>query len=312
VVKNKPTASETKMSSQVLRDYTNRHLGSTTVLAALGVVLDAQLTATPLQPALQGQIEEVLDAVGLVGMTEGASAADLKQVLAEIRFNMLLDAKFLCHPTRSLAWTHNESEILQAGGEVSAGFADALTQTIIPRLDGLSRKLNSAEGSFLDVGVGVAGLSITMVHLWPSLRVVGIDPWAPALALAHENVRRASLTDRIQLREQMVEDLSDTNAFDLAWLPSAFIPETVIPTACGPVYRALRPGGWLLFAIAYSGTDIVTASLVRLRTVLWGGTLIAPTQVEALLRQTGFADVRTLPSPQGAIVALIAARRMSK
>jgi SAM-dependent methyltransferase len=312
VVKNKPTASETKMSSQVLRDYTNRHLGSTTVLAALGVVLDAQLTATPLQPALQGQIEEVLDAVGLVGMTEGASAADLKQVLAEIRFNMLLDAKFLCHPTRSLAWTHNESEILQAGGEVSAGFADALTQTIIPRLDGLSRQLNSAEGSFLDVGVGVAGLSITMVHLWPSLRVVGIDPWAPALALAHENVRRAGLTDRIQLREQMVEDLSDTNAFDLAWLPSAFIPETVIPTACGQVYRALRPGGWLLFAIAHSGTDIVTASLVRLRTVLWGGTLIAPTQVEALLRQTGFADVRTLPSPQGAIVALIAARRMSK
>ena len=151
------------MSSQALRDYINRHLGSTTVLAALGVVLDAQVTGTPLQPVLQGQIEEVLDAVGLGGMTEGVSAADLKQILAEIRFNMLLDAKFLFHPTRSLAWTHNESEILQAGGEVSAGFADALTHTIIPRLDGLSQQLISPEGSFLDVGVGVAGLSIAMV-----------------------------------------------------------------------------------------------------------------------------------------------------
>jgi len=298
------------MSSQVLRDYINRHLGSTTVLAALGAVLDAQVTEIPLQPALQEQIEEVLDAVGAGGMNEGVSAADLKQILAEIRFNMLLDAKFLFHPTRSLAWTHNESEILQAGGEVSAGFANALTHTIIPCLNGLSRQLNSPGSSFLDVGVGVAGLSIAMVHLWPSLNVVGIDPWAPALALAHENVRRAGLTDRIQLREQSVGDLSDTNAFDLAWLPSAFIPATVIPTACGKAYRALRPGGWLLFAMAHSGTDKATASFVRLRTVLWGGTLIAPNQVEAVLKQTGFADVRTLPSPKGAIVALVAARRM--
>jgi hypothetical protein len=160
------------MSNQALRDYINRHLGSTTVLAALGAVLDAQVTGIPLQPALQEQIEEVLDAVGVGGMTEGVRAADLKQILAEIRFNMLLDAKFLFHPTRSLAWTHSESEILQAGGEVSAGFADALTHTIIPRLDGLSQQLNSPEGLFLDVGVGVAGLSIAMVHLWPSLSVV--------------------------------------------------------------------------------------------------------------------------------------------
>ena len=47
------------MSNQALRDYINHHLGSTTVLAALGVALDALVTGTPLQPALQEQIEEV-------------------------------------------------------------------------------------------------------------------------------------------------------------------------------------------------------------------------------------------------------------
>ena len=181
------------MSNQAVRDFVNRRLGSTTVLAFLGIVLDAKVTATPLRPALQERLEEVLDAVGLAGMTEGVSAADVKQILAEIRFNVLLDTKFLLHPSQSLAWTHNESEILQAGGEVSAGFAGALTPTIIPRLDGLSQQLNSPEGSFLDVGVGVAGLSIAMAHLWPLLSIVGIDPLAPALALAGENVRRAGL-----------------------------------------------------------------------------------------------------------------------
>jgi SAM-dependent methyltransferase len=124
--------------------------------------------------------------------------------------------------------------------------------------------------------VGVAGLSIAMAHLWPSLNVVGIDPWAPALALARENLLRAGLSSRIQLREQKVEELSDIKAFDLAWLPSAFIPARVIPMACEHVYRALRPGGWLLFAMANPGPDPVTASLARLRTVLWAGYLMPP------------------------------------
>ena len=88
-----------------------------------------------------------------------------------------------------------------------------------------------------------------------------------------------------------------------------FMPEKVIPSACEHVYRALRPGGWLLFAMANPGTDTVTTSLVRVRTVLWGGCLMAPGQVETLLKGTGFVDVRTLASPPGAIVALIAARR---
>jgi SAM-dependent methyltransferase len=299
-------AKKDENEQQALREYVNRHLGSTSIL---GVVLDAHVTATPLHPALQARIDEVLEALGLAGITEGVSAVELKQILAEIRLNMLPGRKASPSPNAFLG-THTETAILQAGGEVSAGFADALTRTIVPRLNGLSQRLGSPDGSFLDVGVGVAGLSIEMALLWPSLSVVGIDPWAPALALARENVRRAGLVDRIQLREQAVEDLSDENAFDLAWLPSAFIPAKAIPTACERACRALRPGGWLLFAMAHPGADPVSASLIRLRTVLWGGYPIAPDQVEKLLSRTGFVDVRTLPSPSGAIVALIAARRM--
>ena len=298
------------MSSQALRDYVNHHLASTTVLAALGVVLDAQVTARPLQPALQARIDDVLETIGLAGLAKGASEADFKSLLAEIRFNMLLDAKFLLDPTSCLAWAHSDPEILQAGGEVSAGFAGALTNRIVPGLEGLAQRLGSSDGSFLDVGVGVAGLSIAMMRLWPGLRVIGIDPWSPALTLAQENVRRAGLTDRIELRPQSVGDLSEIEAFDLAWLPSAFIPSKLISMACENIFRALRPGGWLLFAMAHSSVDPVTASLVRLRTALWGGCPMAPAEVEILLSRTGLVDVRALPSPPGAIVALVAGRRL--
>lgn len=297
-------------NNQALREYINRHIRSTTILAVLGATLDAQVAETPPHPTIQVRIDEVLDALGISGITKGVGAVNLKHVLAEIRFNMLLDAKLLFDATSSLGWTHTETEILQAGGEVSAGFADALTHTIVPRLEGLSQRLGAPDGTFLDVGVGTAGLSIAMAHLWSSLNVVGIDPWAPSLALARENVQSAGFTDRIELREQAVEELSDTDAFDLAWLPSAFIPEKVISAACEAVYRTLHPGGWLLFAIANSGNDPVTASLVRLRTVFWGGCLMAPSQVESLLSKVGFVDVQTLASPLAAIVTLVAARRM--
>lgn len=299
-----------KAGDKVLREYVNHQLGSTAVLAALGAVLDTQATGTPPAPALQPRIAEVLNAFGIEGITAGVSTADLKQLLAEIHFNMLLDTKLLFQTKPSLAWTHTETEILQAGGEVSAGFANVLTHTIVPRLDGLEQRLGSPEGTFLDVGVGVAGLSIAMAQLWPSLDIVGIDPWVPSLALACENVRRAGLTDRIHLREQAAEALSDMDAFDLAWLPSAFLPEKGIPAACEHVYRAIRPGGWLLFAMANPGSDSMTASLVRLRTAFWGGTVIAPDSAIALLRQTGFVDVQSLPGPSGSVVALIAAHRM--
>jgi hypothetical protein len=60
-----------------------------------------------------------------------------------------------------------------------------LKQVITPRLPGLSERLE-ASGSFLDVGVGVAGLSIARSRLWPRLRVVGLDLWAPSLVIPRE------------------------------------------------------------------------------------------------------------------------------
>lgn len=74
------------------------------------------------------------------------------------------------------------------------------------------------------------------------------------------------------MREQRVADLDDTAAFDLAWLPAPFVPPAAVRTG-----------------------------LVRIRAALrYGGTALDDDAALALLRETGFADVRTLPSPPGA------------
>jgi 2-polyprenyl-3-methyl-5-hydroxy-6-metoxy-1,4-benzoquinol methylase len=142
---------------------------------------------------------------------------------------------------------------------------------IVPRLEGLAERLESGDGTFLDVGVGVGALSIVMATLWPSLRVVGIDRWRPSLAIARERVQRLGLGPRIELREQAVEDLADSQVFDLVWPPSVFISETLVGPALTRLYRALRPGGWILSPSVNPAADPLTIAYARLRTVLWGG-----------------------------------------
>jgi SAM-dependent methyltransferase len=124
-------------------------------------------------------------------------------------------------------------------------------------------------------------------------------------------VRAAGLAARIELREQTGDELSDTDAFDLAWVPGAFVSEEASRALVQRIFRALRPGGWLLFALVRSRHDPLTAALIRLRTSFFGGFVTTSESVEALLHQHGFADVRTLPSRPTSLTALVAARRPS-
>src|SRR5205085_5765824 len=102
-----------------------------------------------------------------------------------------------------------------------------------------------------------------MVRHWPSLRVVGIEPWEPSLAIARRNVESAGLAAQIELRQEAGEDLGDTEAFDLAWIPSAFIPEAALATIVPRVGRALRPQGWLLLAMVNPGPEPLSAAIAR-------------------------------------------------
>src|SRR5262245_23532031 len=306
-----PCASMTgdAMTIEAVRDLVMRLKISTSALAALGVALDERVTGTRLDPAIKTEIDSLLDALGARGMLEGVSTTELKPVLAETRTTLLQGAKLLLNPTSGPGWTHTEAEILQSSGEVSAAFSVLLKQSIVPRLEGLSQRLEATNGAFLDVGVGVGALSIAMARLWPSLRVVGIDRWRPALAIARDNVQKAEFLTRIELREQAAHDLSDADAFDLAWVPGSFINEALIGATLERVHRALRPGGWVVFGIQNPGKDPLTASLARLRTVLWGGCARVLDDAEILLNQAGYTQVQTLPSSPTSIMALIVGRR---
>jgi SAM-dependent methyltransferase len=300
------------MSIQTLREFINRHNPSAAGLAALAAALDVHANGTPMDPALAARIEELLATLGAGDVLDDVSPQEAAPFLADIRSQLGFNAKLLHPQSQATCWNYADDQLLQEAGDFARSHAHGLTRNVIPALDGLPERIGTAGAAFLDIGVGVAGLAVALAEQWPDLRIVGIDVWQPSLRLARENVEKAGLRDRIELREQGAENLEDDKAFDLAWMPIVFMPERVIPEATKRTHRALRPGGWVVFAFPnFESGDAQTAAFWRLRTTMWGGPLWTPSEVEKVARDHGFVDVRTMPAPPGVHVALVAGRRRS-
>jgi SAM-dependent methyltransferase len=215
--------------------------------------------------------------------------------------------------TLRTGWTHTDPELLEAQGAGSTGApaAQMLSERLFPRLEGSVERLEAPTASLLDVGSGVGALAIELCRIWPRLRVVGLEPQAVPLAEGQRNVAAAGLGDRIALRAQRVEELTEHDAFDLVWLPQVFLPAEAFGPALQAVRAALRPGGWtILLAIGAPGST-PRAALGRLINVLWGEEARPIEEVERAAIAAGFDPVRSFPGPpRGPIDAtFVAARR---
>jgi len=299
--------SDTSRAAPALRDLLLQLNTSAGALAAIAAALSARVTGRALAPGLGAHLDEVLGALGVREQLDELSPLERASTLGEIRTLWATSTRLLAAAPPEPGWAPGDAELAQAAGDVSAAFPNLLASRLLPELGGLAERLEADGAAFLDVGAGVAALSIAMARAWPRLRVVGLEPWAPALSIARGHAKGAGVEDRVELRAGVGEALCDEAAFDLAWVPSLFIPEGVISPIFARVFRALRRGGWLIVpAIVPVQAPLVT-SVVRLRTALWRGCTLSVDALAERLEASGFSDVRRFPpSPSG--VALIAAR----
>jgi len=295
------------MSIEALREIVAQLSASTTTLAVLGAELHSRVSGKPIHPGLRSQADDLLREAGALQALEGASAAEVAPLLAELRHFWDLDHDFLMTPERAPGWSYADASMLQRAGEITEGFANVLPR-FVPMLEGLAPRLEGSGATFLDVGTGVGRLAIGMARKWPALRVVGLDVWGPSLALARKNVAEAGLQDRIEIREQPAQDLNDERMFDLAWLPAPFMPPHAVGRVLDQVHRSLKPGGWVLFATAKPGEDLRGAA-IRFCVSLYGGVPGTQQEIEKLLADKGLTDIRTIPGPPRDFKMIVAARR---
>lgn len=269
-------------------------------------------TQTGIDVSLVRRMLDVLHALGLVTPEDGCfvAAPGVQNVLdapmqemirATVRSDYLQAREMVDGAMRGdlrSGWDYDNAEILEAQGRTGVAIRKAAKE-MFPQLGTLEARLQAETASLLDVGTGVGVISIELCRMYPQLRAVGIDPLADALEQARKNIADAGLTERIELRQQGIEDLTDESAFDLAFFPQMFMPKEIVATGFENIHRALRPGGWCI-AIAFNASlsDLDTA-LFRLRNVLWGGDPLSPQEVATLMQDKGFAPIQVAPEATG-------------
>ena len=104
------------------------------------------------------------------------------------------------------------------------------------------------------------------------------------------------------------EDSSETEAYDLAWMPAPFLPRRVLDAGVPMVARALRPGGWLVLGRYAAPNDALPAALADLRTIRGGGTPLSEEDAVALL-EGDLEKAHVVPSDWNAPIRFVAGRR---
>lgn len=280
--------SDTAGSDQVLRALIPL-LGASEAAAAIGASLRLRQENTT--SAMSAQLDGVLDALGIREALADLDAHEAAAVLGLVEAFLAQATDFVANPGRD-AWDHEDATILTAQGRSSELIATTLQRFVVPALGGdIATRLESPGACCLDVGAGIGAWAVAMCRLWPSLRVVGIDPLEPALALGREHVAAAGVQERVELRATRVEALDDADCYDLAWLPTFFIPSAALDESIGRIHAALRPGGWAVLGMyGRPGVPFIDA-LGDLRTVRQGGTLRTAQEFASSLEGGGFENV---------------------
>ena len=275
------------------------------LMGALGAELRLLETGEAGDPRVRNAVKSVLENLE-PGLFDGLEPNQAASVASRLNFALQDALEFMNDPARAPGWGYTDPEVLQERGRSSASvarnFADVARSR--PELD-----TALADGDFLDIGIGVGWLAIEAANLWPNMRIVGLDIWEPSLELAASNIAKKGLQDRIALRRQSVAELNDEAAFDVIWLPSAFLPYEVFNEALPRINLALKPGGFLLIGGVAVSADPLNQSLLDLRAVISGGHAWRVEEMKTHLSDAGFRDIEYAEGNKGSVPLVIGRRR---
>jgi precorrin-6B methylase 2 len=288
------------MAFDELIGLTNRLLANALALSALSARLHLDQLGEEGDPTVRAQLDRVVDELGVREQLDALDEGERAVLLAFARSYLAQGLDLVDDPARPGAWSHDDPVLLQAQGSASAVVA-----TLIADLE-----LVSPSARILDVGTGVARIATAFCSAVPESTVVGIDPWKPALELARRNVADAGLESRVTLVETTIQDFEDEHGFDLAWLPSFFIPEPAVEDAVRRIHELLRPDGRIVVGVTFADeTDRMAAVTDDLMTVRSGGSVLDPASATQRLESAGFDDVHEVERTWNPPLRFVVGRR---
>jgi SAM-dependent methyltransferase len=276
--------------------------------AALAARMKLEALGETGDPDVRAVLDRVVAALGDPGIFDGLDETQQQAMVGTVTAFLKQALELIENPGRAGGWIYTDPVVLQTQGQSSGGVPPLIAR-VAPTLDGLVEALARDGARILDIGAGVAALSISCCRVWPSASVVGVDPWEPSVRLAAGNIAAAGLEDRISMRAIRIEELTDTDVFDLAWLPAPFLPRPALEAAVPIIARSLRPGGWLVLGRYAAPAGALPQALADLRTVRGGGTPLSDDDAVVLLERGGLVKVRSVPSDWSTPIRFVAGQR---
>lgn len=156
-------------------------------------------------------------------------------------------------------------------------------------------------GAILEVGCGSGNLLLQIAKAYPNSRCTGVDIDPTGLAVAREAVKKARLTERVQILEGDVRSAVEPETYEVVVMVEVLheISPALRPGVLRGCARALRIGGWLVIVDETYPSTLAEARrpefLFPVQTafeeLLWGNVVPTKEQQEQLLRQAGFTGM---------------------
>jgi SAM-dependent methyltransferase len=296
------------MSYQQVMEVTAPLIAGAEAAAALAARMRLDALGEAGDPEVRAALDQVVSALADPSMVADIDETQRQSAVGTVTSFLKQALELIENPGRAGGWVYTDPVVLEAQGQSSGGVPPLIAR-VAPILDGLDAALARNGARILDIGAGVAALSISCCRVWPAASVVGVDPWEPAMRLAAVKIAAAGLEDRITMRAIRIEELTDTEGFDLAWMPAPFLPRSALETGVPVVARSLRPGGWLVLGRYAAPDAALPQALAELRTVRGGGTPLSDDEAVTLLEAGGLAKVHAVPSDWSAPIRFVAGQR---
>ncbi|MGH9245401.1 MAG: class I SAM-dependent methyltransferase [Acidimicrobiales bacterium] len=143
---------------------------------------------------------------------------------------------------RRVWWDECTAEFIDGVARTGRSFYTRLVPGGLERVPGLTARLQDG-ARILDLACG-AGLGLArLARTYPSARLVGVDGDAHSLREAARRLSDEGLTDRVELVQAAVEDITWTDEFDAVISNISMHECRDIEKATASVYQALRPRG---------------------------------------------------------------------
>jgi SAM-dependent methyltransferase len=278
---------------------------SVDALAALAAHLRIEAEGLEVDPPIRDLLAAIAGSV--VGDTAALPPPARAALVGMTRTFLYQASDLVERPGRAAGWEDTDERLLQSIGQLSMGIVDAVAATAADR-PSLAALLARPGTTFVDVGTGSGWLAIALARAYPDLRVVGLDIFEPALALARRNVADAGLDGRVELVAQDATTLEPESA-DVVWIPLPFLPRDVGAAVVAAAAAAVRPGGWVLPGSFPGPGDSLPEQLMTLRTLRSGGYPWPADELIAELAAAGLVDATEVPRRWPSPVRLFAAQR---